>query len=94
MMDIGDWVWMTVLLGGLCAGWATLQVRLATLNTRLKSIELNHLPSLIKRFEGLPCPNHVEELAKHTIRLEVVAESFERIERNLEKIERRLNGTK
>lgn len=82
-MAISEWVALGALVGVLATGWAAILVKLATLNTRLKSIELNHLPGLAKQLESLPCMEHMEEIVKLTIRLEALVARLELLEKRL-----------
>lgn len=82
-MGTSEWIALGVLVGTLATGWAAILVKLATLNMRLKSIEVNHLPSLAKRLENLPCLEHMEEIVKLTIRLEAVVTRLELLEKRL-----------
>ena len=84
-MAVNDWIMLAVLLGTLATSWATIQVKLATLSTRLKWIETNHLPTLTRHIEGLPCQDHLEAIVSVTVRLESAVT-------RLEKLEQRLNG--
>ena len=84
-MSIGDWVVLVALIGSVATAWVTVQVKVATLDTRLKAMEGNHIPTLVEKIENLPCQHHLEQIVIHTTRMEAVME-------RLESMERRLNG--